>query len=85
MKTKRKNAVRWMQNRLRRLKHKITHESAWGPNGFREIPMSELDRCRKRVREISDTLHAIWKTPIASPRRSNAASETRRTGLPPSP
>ncbi len=52
MKPKRRNLARWQKNRLRRLGYKIKHESAWGPNGFREIPKSELTRCRIRALEL---------------------------------
>jgi hypothetical protein len=56
MKPTRKTSPRWMESRLRRLAYKIEHESAWGPNGFREIPMQELERCRVRARQLKRAL-----------------------------
>jgi hypothetical protein len=59
MKPKRRNLDRWKRNRLRRLRHKIKHESAWSATGYRKLAPDELARCLARASQLYSELKSL--------------------------
>ncbi len=63
MKLKRRNILRWMENRLRRLDYKISLATTRNPTDLKaiiDIPPKELERCHERRHRLANDIQHLW-------------------------